>query len=247
MAAVPRRAVVALLLTAALPGCAAVDAAVSRRTPPPGTLTTRVPPQQDPRGMHRSLTPVPDGARAAARAFIAKVAEKGRGPRTGYARRRFGPAWTDDAETTWGHNGCRTREDVLRRDLAATTIRPGTGGCVVLTGTLREPYTGRLIEFSKSRPTEVQIDHVVPLAYAWQLGAARWSGDRRRRIANDPLNLLAADGPSNEQKSDSGPASWLPPRKAIRCAYAVRIAQVARKYGLPVTPPDHAAMLRQCA
>jgi hypothetical protein len=224
-----------------------VDAATARRTPRPGQVTSRVSPLHDARGLHPSLTIVPAGERAAARALIAQVATKGRGPRTGYAREQFGPAWSDGADTSWGHDGCRTREQILRRDLTAVTLRPGTAGCVVLTGLLREPYTGRLVEFSKSRPEEVQIDHVVPLSYAWQLGAARWTRGKRLRIANDPLNLLAADGRANQQKSDSGPASWLPPRRAIRCAYAVRLAQVARKYELPVTPPDRAAMLRQCA
>lgn len=63
---------------------------------------------------------------------------------------------------------------------------------------------------------------------------------------NDPLNLLPVEGRANSAKSDSGPASWLPPNKSIRCAYAVRFAQVAVKYELPVTAPDKQTMLRQC-
>lgn len=63
---------------------------------------------------------------------------------------------------------------------------------------------------------------------------------------NDPLNLLPVDGPANSSKGDSGPASWLPPDRKIRCAYAVRFAQVALKYELPVTAPDKRTMLAQC-
>lgn len=63
---------------------------------------------------------------------------------------------------------------------------------------------------------------------------------------NDPLNLLPVQGRANSAKGDSGPASWLPPAKGIRCAYAVRFAQVAEKYELPVTAPDRTAMARQC-
>ncbi len=63
---------------------------------------------------------------------------------------------------------------------------------------------------------------------------------------NDPLNLLPVQGRANSAKGDSGPASWLPPAKPVRCAYAVRFAQVAVKYELAVTAPDREAMLRQC-
>lgn len=240
---IARRIVVLVAVALVGGGCAG---AAATPAPAPGTVTSRVSPLHDPRGLHPNLTPVPAGERARARKAIAAVATKGRGPKTGYDRDRFGPAWSDAADTTWGHDGCRTREEILHRDLRAVTLRPGTGGCVVLDGDLRDPYTNRFIAFSKSRPLEVQIDHVVPLSYAWQLGAARWSDERRLRFANDPLNLLAVDGPTNAQKGDSGPASWLPPHKAVRCAYAVRIAQVARKYALPVTPPDKVAMRRQC-
>jgi hypothetical protein len=64
---------------------------------------------------------------------------------------------------------------------------------------------------------------------------------------NDPLNLIPVDGPTNGSKSDSGPASWLPPNRQIRCSYAVRFAQVSLKYGLPVTAPDKKTMLGLCA
>jgi hypothetical protein len=92
----------------------------------------------------------------------------------------------------------------------------------------------------------VQIDHVVPLSYSWQMGAARWNEAKRRQLANDPLNLLPVEGRANSAKSDSGPASWLPPNKAVRCSYAVRFAQVAVKYELPVTTADKRIMLAQC-
>ena len=78
------------------------------------------------------------------------------------------------------------------------------------------------------------------------MGATRWSESERERIANDPLNLLPVDGSSNSAERDSGPASWLPPDKRIRCAYSVRFAQVAVKFEMPVTEPDKRMMLRQC-
>jgi hypothetical protein len=86
----------------------------------------------------------------------------------------------------------------------------------------------------------------MPLSYDWQMGASRWTEDKRESIANDPLNLVPVDGPTNGSKGDSGPASWLPPNKQIRCAYSVRFAQVSLKYELPVTAADKDMMLKQC-
>lgn len=181
-----------------------------------------------------------------ARALIEKVSTKGRGPRTGYARDEFGSAWTDTADgVPLARNGCDTRNDLLKRDGTDIVLRSGSD-CVVVAMTLHDPYTGKDIGWRKEKASEVQIDHVVPLSYAWQMGAARWDGAKRQRLANDVLNLLPVSGSTNSAKSDSGPASWLPPDKAIRCSYAVRFAQVALKYDLPVTPADKDVMLDQC-
>jgi hypothetical protein len=239
-------AVIVVLTSGCADGLPTAVAGEKRRTPPPGAVTSRVSPLHDQRGLHPSLTSIPDAERPLALALLDNVSTAGRGSKTAYERDAFGEAWSDAADTTWGHDGCRTREEILHRDLRAVTLRPGTRRCVVLDGLLNDPYTAHLIEFSKSRPLEVQVDHVIPLYYAWQLGAARWTAHKRLRIANDPLNLLAVDGSANQQKSASGPAAWLPHNKRIRCAYAVRIAQVALKYKLPVTLPDKQMMLRQC-
>nr|WP_286169032.1 HNH endonuclease family protein [Actinospica acidiphila] len=142
-------------------------------------------------------------------------------------------------------NGCDTRNDILQRDGQELRFRSGSD-CVVVSLTLADPYTGKTVEWRKQKAAEVQIDHVVPLSYSWQMGASRWSEAKRRQLANDPLNLLPVDGSANSAKSDSGPASWLPPSKGIRCAYAVRFAQVAVKYELPVTKADKETMREQC-
>ena len=184
--------------------------------------------------------------RAAARRLIEKVATKGRGPKTGYARDRFGHAWMDTADgVPLARNGCDTRNDLLARDGRKLRYRSGSD-CVVIAMTLNDPYTGTVIDWKKQKASAVQIDHVVPLSYGWQMGAARWDRAKRQQLANDPLNLLPVEGSANSSKSDSGPASWLPPNKRIRCSYAVRLSQVALKYGLPVTAADKRAMLTQC-
>ena len=188
-----------------------------------------------------------DKDRAKARDLIGKVATKGRGAKTGYARDKFGYAWADSVDDVpWGRNGCDTRNDMLKRDGQDVEYRSGSN-CVIVSMTIYDPYTGKTIEWTKAQAAKVQIDHVMPLSYDWQMGASRWSESKRKQIANDPLNLIPVDGATNGSKGDSGPATWLPPRREIRCSYAVRFAQVSLKYDLPVTTADKEAMLEQCA
>jgi hypothetical protein len=179
-------------------------------------------------------------------ALLATLRIKGRAPKTGYARTRFGPAWTDDNDDPSGHNGCDTRNDILRRDLTDAVVKAGTHGCVALSGTLHDPYTDRTIDFVRGQRTSaaVQIDHVVALADAWQTGAQQWNALKRVDLANDPLNLLAVDGPTNEGKGDGDAATWLPPNKAYRCTYVARQVAVKARYALWVTPAEHDAIAR---
>ena len=90
--------------------------------------------------------------------------------------------------------------------------------------------------------TAVQIDHVVALSDAWQKGAQQLNADQRLQLANDPYNLLAVDGPANQQKSDSDAASWLPSNKSFRCQYVARQIGVKHKYALWVTQAEKDAM-----
>ena len=182
----------------------------------------------------------------AAVAALGALPVKGRAPKTGYERAAFGPAWTDDVDVDGGHNGCDTRNDVLRRDLTAELLKPGTHGCVVLSGTLADPYTGRTIVFARGRSSssKVQIDHVVALGDAWVTGAQQLTPTQRTTLANDPLNLLAVDGPTNGAKGDADAASWLPPNKAFRCTYVARQVAVKQRYHLWVTPAERAQIAR---
>ncbi|WSB35450.1 HNH endonuclease family protein [Streptomyces scopuliridis] len=181
-----------------------------------------------------------------ARKLIEELTTKGRGPKTGYDRDEFGYAWMDTADgVPLARNGCDTRNDLLKLHGRNVKFRAGSD-CVVVSMDLYDPYTGKDIAWKKAKAAEVQIDHVVPLSYSWQMGAARWPESKRKQLANDVLNLLPVEGRANSAKRDSGPASWLPPNKKIRCSYAVRFAQVADKYELPVTTADKAVMLKQC-
>ncbi|WP_433564811.1 HNH endonuclease family protein [Nocardia sp. CA-151230] len=156
----------------------------------------------------------------------------------------FGPAWTDDHDGPGGHDGCDSRNTVLARQLTRVAFRPGNG-CVVVAGSLDDPYTGQRIAFDRAAPKAVQIDHVYPLAAAWDLGASGWPLPRRVRFANDvDYNLLAVDGKINEDKGDRTPGDWLPPARANRCFYAGKYLMAANRYGLPVTTADRDALAR---
>jgi hypothetical protein len=168
-------------------------------------------------------------------AALSAIPVKGRAPMTGYSRSQFGAAWADV-----DHNGCDTRNDILARDLTGETFKAGTHDCVVLTGSLADPYSGHAIAFRRGVTTSsaVQIDHVVALGDAWQTGAQGWSVATRTAFANDPRNLLAVDGPLNEQKGDGDAATWLPPNKAYRCAYVARQVAVKAAYKLWMTQAE---------
>ncbi len=210
---------------------------------PPGSGVPSMP--AEPPGVDASTPPpvsvAPDGIVARTRAVLERVPVKGRAPKTGYDRGAFGPAWTDNVEVAGGDNGCDTRNDILRRDLTDPTTRPGTGGCIILTGVLVDPYTTKRIEFQRGQATStaVQIDHVVALSDAWQTGAQQIGEPRRRAFANDPLNLLAVDGPTNQRKGDADAASWLPPNKAFRCRYVALQTHVKARYDLWMTRAEH--------
>ncbi|WP_225976653.1 MULTISPECIES: DUF1524 domain-containing protein [Corynebacterium] len=186
----------------------------------------------------------------AAAALLDQLEVKGRAPTTGYSREQFGQRWSDDVTVEYGHNGCDTRNDILRRDLVETTLKPNTRDCVVLQGQLLDPYTGEWMDFERGeRSAEVQIDHVVALSNAWQTGAQQLSPDTRRNFANDPRNLLAVSGWQNQQKGAGDAATWLPKNSSFRCSYVRSQIEVKHAYALWVTPPEKAAMeriLRQC-
>jgi hypothetical protein len=159
---------------------------------------------------------------------------KGRAPKTGYTREKFGDGW----QTV---SGCDTRNMILRRDLKNTVIN---SKCQVVSGNLNDPYTGKTIPFQRGETSSqaVQIDHVVALSDAWQKGAQQLMPEKRVALANDPLELLAVDGASNQQKGDGDAATWLPPNRSFRCQYVARQIAVKMKYSLWVTLAEKEAI-----
>ena len=166
-----------------------------------------------------------------------------------YRRAAYGDAWDDENDAPGGHNGCDTRDDILNRDLVDKTY-VSVKRCpdAVATGTLHDPYTNKTIAFQRGPKVgeSVQIDHIVPLAYAWDMGAYGWPAFERLRFANDPANLLAVDGQANQDKGDSAPARWMPPNGAFACQYAMQFIAVLRGYALPVDQAS-TGVLRQAS
>lgn len=165
---------------------------------------------------------------------LEKLPVKGRAPKTGYSRDEFGGDWMKVM-------GCSTRHIILYRDLTNIVL---DDDCKVLSGILKDPYTGEEIYYNSQNAASVQIDHVVALSDAWQKGAQQLTRQERQKLANDPLELLAVDGPANQQKSDSDAASWLPANKSFRCKYVARQITIKIKYRLWVTQPEKQAMLK---
>lgn len=156
-----------------------------------------------------------------------------------YDRERdFGEAWQDV-----DRNGCDTRNDILARDLTGITR---AADCRVRSGTLRSLYSGGTVAFTRGPVSSeaVQIDHLVSLSDAWRTGAQSLTQTRREALANDPLELQAVDGPSNDAKGNQNAAEWLPHDASARCVYVTRQVEVKAKYELWVTASERAAMAR---
>ena len=151
-----------------------------------------------------------------------------------YYRKLFYDSWGTTA------SGCNTREAILTRDLTDIVLK----GCKVQSGMLNDPYTGQTISFIRGQDTSdaVQIDHVVALSNAWSTGAYALDADTRYEISQDPLNLLAVDGPANQEKLDQDASTWLPSNQPFRCQYVARQISVKAKYHLWVTPAEKSAM-----
>ena len=172
---------------------------------------------------------------------LSTLAVKGRAPKTGYDRDTlFGGLADPDG------NGCDARNDVLARDLTNKVFGTGRDKCLVLSGTLIDPYSGKKIDFTRGQGTStlVPIDHVVAVSDAWQKGAFKWDAVTRVQFYNDPLNLKATQQSLNSQKRDGDAATWLPPLKSYRCAYVAQQIAVKAKYAIWVTKAEKEAMAR---
>lgn len=154
----------------------------------------------------------------------------------GYDRARFGD-WIDE------DGDCQNTRHELLAELSTGPVHYSSDGCRVTHGRWNDPYSGKI--FSDAR--QLDVDHLVPLAYAWSRGADRWSDADRRRFANDPVNLFAVEASLNRQKGARGPTEWMPPNPDFRCQYVLRFTRVVLQYRLTLPAEERAAIERMRA
>jgi hypothetical protein len=146
------------------------------------------------------------------------------------------PHWT----TVTG--ACNTREQVLKRDGTGVVVN---SSCAATSGSWYSPYDGA----TWTAASDVDIDHMVPLAEAWQSGAWSWNTSRRQTYANDlgGPELWAVTDNVNQSKSDQDPATWQPALTSFRCTYARAWIQVKWYYALTVDTAEKSALTSMLA
>lgn len=157
--------------------------------------------------------------------------------REGYTRDKF-RHWNSGQNPS---DGCNTRNEVL----IAEAVEPPTvgAGCKLTGGTWWSYYDATTV----SGPSGLDIDHMVPLAEAWDSGASAWTAQRREAYANDldaPSSLVGVTARSNRSKSDQDPGTWMPPSGEVHCQYAAEWTATKLRWGLAADPQEQAELLR---
>lgn len=166
---------------------------------------------------------------ATARSYLAQLTVTTE-DRTGYDRDLF-PHWITQS------GACNTRETVLKRDGSGVVTDTS---CAATSGSWYSPYDGA----TWSAASDVDIDHLVPLAEAWDSGADSWTTSRRQSFANDLTRpqLIAVTDNVNQAKGDQDPSTWMPSRTAYRCTYVRAWVQVKYYYDLSVDSAEKSAL-----
>ena len=143
-------------------------------------------------------------------------------PSTFYNRKDW-PHWID------ADNDCQdTRAEILIRDSKSTIKFKRNKPCNVSWGQWHDPYTGQV--FYKA--SDIDIDHIVPLAHAYEMGGKYWSREQKRTFANDFENLIAVEDNANQSKGAKPPQEWMPSSKLFHCEYLRRWSYIKTKYAL---------------
>ncbi len=160
-------------------------------------------------------------------------------------------ALADYARSDWGrwkdldHDCMNTRHEILQ-DQADAKVVLSENGCTVKSSTWFGPFSRKLF----TNPRKMDVDHIVPLKWAYDHGAKEWTKDQKITFANDPVNLLAVDLRLNRSKGAKGPDKWMPPNEAFKCPYLKIWDTVLKKYPLlKMTEPESVffkAGLKQC-
>lgn len=136
-----------------------------------------------------------------------------------YERSEFG-RWLDE------DRDCQNTRHELLIEQSTVPATLSENGCRVVHGRWISMFTSAV----NTDASKLDIDHVVPLAWAWDRGADKWDKKRRISFANDPRNLIVVEASLNRSKGAKGPDEWLPPEN--QCQYTLRFIRVARSYDL---------------
>ncbi|MFJ1839909.1 HNH endonuclease family protein [Streptomyces sp. NPDC088175] len=153
--------------------------------------------------------------------------------RSGYKRDSF-KHWIDEDS-----DGCSTRNEVL---LAEAVKAPEQGARCTLTG---GEWLSYYDEVTVTDPKKLDIDHMVPLAEAWDSGASTWAADRRMRYANDlgaDRSLVAVTAKTNRSKGDKDPSDWMPPATSAKCTYLADWTATKLRWKLTADDKERAAL-----
>ncbi|MCG7529229.1 HNH endonuclease family protein [Streptomyces sp. OfavH-34-F] len=177
----------------------------------------------------QAAMPTPVSA-ATARTYLSELTVKAEGSSSGYSRDKF-PHWITQS------GACNTREVVLKRD--GTNVTQNSS-CAATSGSWYSPYDGA----TWTAASDLDIDHMVPLAEAWRSGASSWTTAQRQAYANDLTRpqLIAVTDNVNQSKGDKDPASWMPPRTAYKCTYVRAWVHVKHYYKLTVDSAEKSAL-----
>lgn len=154
-------------------------------------------------------------------------------PSSQYSRSAFAH-WIDD------DNDCLNTRHELLLQLSTGKVTMSHDGCRVMRGRWNDPYSGQIF-FDTSK---LDVDHLVPLAWAWQNGASGWTDEKRKQFANDPINLFAVSASLNRSKGAQGPDTWLPPNQNFHCQYITRYLRVLIEYDFPIEARDKIRSLK---
>ncbi|MFE0527130.1 HNH endonuclease family protein [Micromonospora parva] len=185
-----------------------------------------------------SATPPGIPSKATAQSQLNALTVATQGSTSGYSRDLF-PHWI----TVSG--SCNTREQVLKRDGTSVVV---DSACAATSGRWYSPYDGA----TWTAASDVDIDHVVPLAEAWRSGASSWTTSRRQSFANDLTRpqLIAVTDNVNQSKGDQDPSTWQPPLSSYRCTYSKMWITVKYSWGLTLQSSEKSAlqsMLNTCS
>lgn len=177
----------------------------------------------------QAAMPTPVSA-STARTYLSQLTVSAEGSSTGYSRDKF-PHWITQSGT------CNTREVVLKRDGTNVTQ---DASCAAVSGSWYSEYDGA----TWTAASDLDIDHMVPLAEAWRSGASGWTTAQRQAYANDLTRpqLIAVTDNVNQSKGDKDPAKWLPPLTSYRCTYVRAWVHVKHYYNLSVDSAEKSAL-----